>query len=97
MSGECEHLQVRTSPSGAAGSCRCETCGKVMPLSVGFNCLLDAMRKSIGKYKTIKTLPKGESFVGMVIHNGRLYVAATNGVYILEGEYLRKLRLVTGE
>jgi len=68
-----------------------------MPLSVGLNCLLDAMRKSIGELKTITTLPKDEHFVSMVIHNGRVYVASTDGVYILEDEYLRKLKLVTGE
>ena len=97
MSNKCEHLQVRISPGVAVGSCRCETCGKVMPLSVGLNCLLDAMRKSIGELKTITTLPKDEHFVSMVIHNGRVYVASTDGVYILEDEYLRKLKLVTGE
>jgi len=59
------------------------------------------------KPKNIKKLPKGEHFVNMVIHNGRLYVASTNSVYILDFctnieskkqfEYLRKLPLVTGE
>lgn len=97
MSNKCEHLGVRTEPNLRAGTCRCNDCGKVMSLSAGFNCLLDAMRRSIVKYKPIKTLPKDEYFVDMVIHNGRLIVASTSGVYILEGEYLRKLPLVTGE
>jgi len=65
------------------------------------------MSKVPNKLKTINALPKGESFVSMVVHNGRLYVAATNGVYILESainieskersEWLRKLTLVPGK
>lgn len=44
---KCEHLQIITEGNLAVGTCRCQECGKVMPLSEGYNCLLDAMRKRI--------------------------------------------------
>ena len=53
MSDECEHLQVRTEPNLQAGTCRCDSCGKIMALSEGYNCLLDAMRKRIAEIDTI--------------------------------------------
>lgn len=64
------------------------------------------MSKKPKEFKTIKTFPKDERFVSMVIHNDRVYVASMKGVYIVESvvdieskerfEYLRRLSLVTG-
>lgn len=46
--------------------------------------------------KTIHTLKKGESFVSMVIHKEKLYLASTNGIYELNerSDKLKRIKLV---
>lgn len=43
------------------------------------------------------TLPEGEHFVAMTLHQGRLFVASTAGLWVLENDELRPLPIVAGD
>lgn len=63
---DCEHLQLLKEPNLQVGKCRCQSCGTVMPLSEGYNCLLEAMRKRIKQFDSQG--PK-DIFNSMIEHN----------------------------